>query len=74
MALYRAKGDGRGTYRFFEPGMDARAQARRILELDLRTAVRSRRIRSALPAIRDLPADRITCLKRWCGGIIRSAA
>ena len=26
MALYRAKGDGRGTYRFFEPEMDARMQ------------------------------------------------
>ena len=31
LALYRAKGDGRGTYRFFETGMDARAQARRNL-------------------------------------------
>lgn len=39
MALYRAKADGRGTYRFFEPDMDARAQARRQLEIDLRTAV-----------------------------------
>ncbi|MES6350849.1 diguanylate cyclase, partial [Cutibacterium acnes] len=29
LALYRAKADGRGTYRFFETGMDARAQARR---------------------------------------------
>ncbi|WP_422449332.1 diguanylate cyclase domain-containing protein, partial [Thermoanaerobacterium sp. DL9XJH110] len=32
LALYRAKADGRGTYRFFETGMDARAQARRLLE------------------------------------------
>jgi len=39
IALYRAKGDGRGMYRFFEPEMDARIQARRLLELDLRTAV-----------------------------------
>jgi len=39
MALYRAKADGRGTYRFFEPEMDARMQARRIRELDLRQAV-----------------------------------
>src|SRR4051794_34520634 len=31
MALYRAKADGRGTYRFFEPEMDARAKARRLL-------------------------------------------
>jgi diguanylate cyclase (GGDEF)-like protein len=39
MALYRAKADGRGTYRFFEPGMDAMMQARRALELDLRKAL-----------------------------------
>jgi diguanylate cyclase (GGDEF)-like protein len=39
MALYRAKEDGRGTYRFFEPNMDARMQARRTLELDMRKAL-----------------------------------
>ncbi len=39
MALYRAKADGRGTFRSFEPEMDARLQARRLLELDLRHAV-----------------------------------
>jgi len=39
MALYRAKADGRGVYRFFEPEMDARMQTRRMLELDLRKAV-----------------------------------
>ncbi len=39
MALHRAKGDGRGIYRFFERGMDAAMQARRALELDLRRAI-----------------------------------
>ncbi len=39
MALYKAKADGRGTYRFFEPAMDAQAKARRTLELDLRKAL-----------------------------------
>ncbi len=39
MALYRAKADGRGTYRFFEAEMDALMQARRTLELDLRKAL-----------------------------------
>jgi diguanylate cyclase (GGDEF)-like protein/PAS domain S-box-containing protein len=39
MALYRAKADGKGTFRFFEPDMDARAQARRQLEIDLRSAL-----------------------------------
>ena len=39
MALYKAKADGRGTHRFFEPEMDARLQARRALELDMRKAL-----------------------------------
>jgi diguanylate cyclase (GGDEF)-like protein len=39
MALYRAKADGRNTYRFFEAQMDADLQRRRLLELDLRRAL-----------------------------------
>jgi diguanylate cyclase (GGDEF)-like protein/PAS domain S-box-containing protein len=39
LALYRAKSDRRGTYRFFEPEMDAQLQARRLLEADLRKAL-----------------------------------
>ncbi|MDO9713387.1 bifunctional diguanylate cyclase/phosphodiesterase [Paracraurococcus lichenis] len=39
MALYRAKAEGRGRWRFFEPEMDARMQLRRTLELDLRRAL-----------------------------------
>jgi len=38
MALYRAKAEGRGAAHFFEPEMDRRIQARRMLELDLRKA------------------------------------
>ena len=39
LALYRAKADGGGAYRFFEIEMDTRMQARRALELDLRKAI-----------------------------------
>jgi diguanylate cyclase (GGDEF)-like protein len=39
LALYRAKSDGRGTYRSFEPEMDQSLQARRALERDLRKAL-----------------------------------
>jgi diguanylate cyclase (GGDEF)-like protein len=39
LAMYRAKADGRGTYRLFDPEMDATAQARRRLEIDLRNAL-----------------------------------
>jgi len=39
MALYRAKNEGRGTYRFFEAAMKAELNARRALEYDLRAAL-----------------------------------
>jgi diguanylate cyclase (GGDEF)-like protein len=39
MALYGAKADGRGTYRFFEAEMDKRMKERRDLEMDLRQAL-----------------------------------
>jgi diguanylate cyclase (GGDEF)-like protein len=39
LAMYGAKAEGRRTYRFFEPEMDARVKARRTLELDLRRAI-----------------------------------
>ena len=39
LAMYAAKSAGRRTYRFFEPEMDARVRARRILEMDLRQAI-----------------------------------
>jgi predicted signal transduction protein with EAL and GGDEF domain len=39
LALYDAKSDGRGVWRFFEPEMDARIQARRALEVDIRKAL-----------------------------------
>jgi diguanylate cyclase (GGDEF)-like protein len=39
MAMYAAKNDGRGSFRYFAPEMNARAQARRALELDLRRAI-----------------------------------
>jgi diguanylate cyclase (GGDEF)-like protein/PAS domain S-box-containing protein len=39
LALYRAKADGRGAYRFFEAGMDEHMQTRRTMEQDLRKAL-----------------------------------
>jgi diguanylate cyclase (GGDEF)-like protein len=39
LALYKAKSEGRGSFRFFEPDMSARVEARRALELDLRQAL-----------------------------------
>ena len=68
LALYRAKEDGRGTYRFFETGMDARAQARRLLELDLRAALRREEFEVYYQPIRDVAKDVVVAfeaLARW---------
>ncbi|WP_051914267.1 putative bifunctional diguanylate cyclase/phosphodiesterase [Nitratireductor basaltis] len=40
LALYRAKEDGRGLWRFFESRMDADNRERRMLELELSQAIR----------------------------------
>ncbi|WP_063687882.1 bifunctional diguanylate cyclase/phosphodiesterase [Bradyrhizobium stylosanthis] len=68
LALYRAKADGRGTYRFFETGMDARAQARRLLEMDLRAAVQRDEFQAYYQPIRDVASGRVVAfeaLLRW---------
>jgi diguanylate cyclase (GGDEF)-like protein/PAS domain S-box-containing protein len=68
MALYRAKGDGRGSYRFFEAGMDARAQARRLLELDLRAAMSNGEFEVHYQPLLDIKTNDIICfeaLLRW---------
>ena len=39
LALYAAKADGRGTWRFFEPEMHSEAKDRQILEHELRGAI-----------------------------------
>jgi diguanylate cyclase (GGDEF)-like protein len=68
MALYRAKEDGRGTFRYFEPGMDARAQARRIIELDMRAAVRNGEFELHYQPIIQVESGAITAfeaLVRW---------
>lgn len=68
MALYRAKSDGRGTYRYFESGMDASAQARRILTLDLRAALLREEFEVYYQPIHDVERSKIVCfeaLVRW---------
>ncbi|MCJ9700169.1 EAL domain-containing protein [Bradyrhizobium sp. SHOUNA76] len=68
LALYRAKADGRGTYRFFETGMDARAQARRLLEMDMRAALQRDEFQVYYQPIRDVAGDCVVAfeaLLRW---------
>jgi diguanylate cyclase len=44
-ALYRAKSEGRGTYRFFEVAMGREVRERRLLESDLRYAIARHELR-----------------------------
>ncbi|WP_245516703.1 EAL domain-containing protein [Methylobacterium segetis] len=68
VALDRAKAEARGSFRFFEPEMDARLQARRELERDLREAVAEEAFELHYQPIYDLNAERISgfeALLRW---------
>jgi diguanylate cyclase (GGDEF)-like protein/PAS domain S-box-containing protein len=68
MALSRAKNDSRGTFSFFEAGMDARAQSRRRTEIDLREAIQNDVLRPYYQPLIDLVTGRITgfeALVRW---------
>ena len=68
LALYRAKQDGRGVFRFFEPALDAAARRRRQVELDLREAIRCGQFVLNYQPVFDLKADRIggfEALLRW---------
>ncbi|MGC1778681.1 MAG: EAL domain-containing protein [Xanthobacteraceae bacterium] len=68
LAMYRAKAEGRGTYRFFEPEMDRRMQARRALELELRHAVVTGAFQLHYQPIIDLKTNDVSgfeALLRW---------
>src|SRR4051794_7473382 len=68
MALSRAKNDSRGTFSFFEAGMDALAQSRRRIEIDLRDAIQNDVLRPHYQPLIDLSTGHITgfeALVRW---------
>jgi diguanylate cyclase (GGDEF)-like protein len=68
MALYGAKGDGRGTYRFFESEMDKRMKERRDLEMDLRQALSNGEFALHYQPLVNLQTNEITAfeaLLRW---------
>jgi diguanylate cyclase (GGDEF)-like protein len=68
LALYRAKADGRGTFRLFQAEMDAAMQARRVLELDLRLALPAGQLELFYQPQMDVQGRRIAgceALLRW---------
>ena len=68
LALYRSKAEGRCTFRFFEPGMDAAIQLRRVLEADLRKALSAGEFELHYQPIVQMPSGEISAceaLLRW---------
>ena len=68
VALYQAKSQGRNTFRFFEPSMDLRLQARRALEIDLRRALTAGEFHLAYQPLINLASNELVgfeALLRW---------
>ncbi len=68
LALYKAKTDGRKTYRVFEAEMTVRLQAQRAMELDLREVVGRRELMVFYQPLFDLATNQVSgfeALLRW---------
>lgn len=68
LALYAAKGDGRGTYKVFAPDMHSEAQERQILESDLRDAISHGQLRVVYQPIVNAITEQVVgfeALSRW---------
>jgi diguanylate cyclase (GGDEF)-like protein/PAS domain S-box-containing protein len=67
-ALYRAKTEGRNTYRFFEARMGVEVRERRMLEHDLRHAIARDELRLVYQPQQEIQSGKITgfeALLRW---------
>jgi diguanylate cyclase (GGDEF)-like protein len=68
LAMYSAKSEGRGTYRIFDPQMDAIVQTRRSLERDMRTSLAQGGFELYYQPLVNLQTKRVTAfeaLMRW---------
>jgi diguanylate cyclase (GGDEF)-like protein len=68
LAMYNAKSEGRGTYRIFDPQMDAIVQTRRLLERDMRIALAQGGFELFYQPLVNLQTGRVTALEalmRW---------
>jgi diguanylate cyclase (GGDEF)-like protein len=79
LAMYRAKGRGKGRFEVFEPGMHAEVVRRMELELDLKRAIEREQIIVHYQPIFDLPSGEVAgleALMRWdhpTAGLIQPA-
>ena len=73
-ALYRAKNEGRGTYRYFEASMGAAVRERRLLEHDLRHAIAHGEFSLVYQPQKCITPAASSGLRRYCAGSIRRAA
>jgi diguanylate cyclase len=67
-ALYQAKKEGRGTYRFFETALGTKVRDRRLLEHDLRNAITRDEMRLVYQPQKDMHTGEIVAfeaLLRW---------
>jgi diguanylate cyclase (GGDEF)-like protein/PAS domain S-box-containing protein len=68
VAMRRAKTEGRGGWRFYDPDMDKRLQARRTMRADLQLALERQEFRIDFQPVIDLGRNQITgaeALLRW---------
>jgi diguanylate cyclase (GGDEF)-like protein len=68
LALYRAKNEGKGSFRFFETEMDAEAQERRRMEIDLHDALAKGELELYFQPLFALQEGKVTAfeaLMRW---------
>jgi diguanylate cyclase (GGDEF)-like protein/PAS domain S-box-containing protein len=68
MALYQAKSDGRGVFRFFRPEIEASQQARRVVELELHKALAESQFELFYQPVINIASGEVTsceALLRW---------
>ncbi|HZV05961.1 MAG TPA: EAL domain-containing protein, partial [Gemmataceae bacterium] len=68
LAMYAAKSEGRRTYRFFTPALDAQVRTRRQMEIDLRQALSGGQFDIHYQPLVDLATDTVAgceALLRW---------
>lgn len=68
LALYRAKADGRGVFRFFEPQMDFAQRERRLLEQEMRQAMANDDLEMHFQPMIHSESGKVVCMEaltRW---------